>query len=300
MQCLTVSPSQVAAAALAGAALTLSVAAQATPEAGQTQTVVFPNAATLDGSILQRSPLTWTTADGNGAIEDYLVSYGDVGGVTSVGPLKSAGGGTVFGFPGDIVRVGVDYYGVDSTLRFLYTVNLATAICTKVNNAYSSAYTTVYSLAYDAPHDRLFAVDLAHKQLLLFNRATGYPMPIGTGTLSGYPQVRSLAYRAANDRLYAVDQSTSMLLHMNPTTGAVTPVVTVTPLPNARMEELEFWGEDLYGMLGGLSSGVLVNAQLVHIDLISGAIEFVGPQVPNCSPHSLVLSSVPESSRWSQ
>ena len=285
--------------ALAAAASTARAAAQATPVAGAPQQVDFPNAATLDGAINNRSPLAWSTADGNGAIEDCLVSYSDASGATSIGPLKIAGG-TVFGFPGDTVRVGAQVYGVESSLRFLYTLDVATAICTKVGSAYTSAYTTVDSLAYDAPHDRLFAVDLADKQLLLFSRTTGFPTPVGSGTLSGYPLVRSLAYRASNDRLYAVDQATSMLVQMNPNTAAVTPVVTLTPIANARIEELEFWGDDLYGVLGGLSSGVLVSGQLVRIDLASGTLTYVGPQVNNCSPHCLLLNSVPERSRWSQ
>jgi hypothetical protein len=289
---------QVVATAFAVAASTLRLAAQAIPEAGVSQTVIFPSAAALDGEVINRSPLAWTTADGNGATEDFLLSYSDASGVAPVGQLVTAGG-TILGFPGDIVRVGSLAYGVDTNLRFLYTVDLGTALCTKVGAAYSSVYTTVYSLAYDAPHDRLFAVDLSHKQLLLFNRSTGFPTPIGSGTLGGYPQVRSLAYRASNDRLYAVDQSTSMLLQIDPTTGAVTPVVTVTPVLNARIEELEFWGDDLYGVLGGLSSGVLVNGQLVRIDLGSGVLTDVGPQIPYCSPHCLLLTSVPETSLWS-
>jgi hypothetical protein len=275
-------------------------AAQVGADAGQDVTVDYPSAAPLDGVVINRSPIDWWTADGNNATEDYLVKFNSVTGQSAIGPLHTAAG-THYGFPGDLVKVGNQYYGVDAAARYLYTLDPSNGLCTPVSaTPYSSTYTSVHSLAYDATHDKLFAVDLARKQLLLFNRTTGFPSPIGSGTLGGYPQVRSLAYRTTDDRLYAVDQSTSMLVRLNPTTGALTPVVTVAPITNTRIEELQFFNDRLYGSQAILSSGVLVAGQLVEVDMTSGVLTNIGAQVSEVSPHCLLLNSLPEEVHWGQ
>jgi hypothetical protein len=274
--------------------------AQVSADAGQDVTVDYPSAAPLDGAVINQSPIDWWTADGNNATEDYLVKFSSASGQSTVGPLHNAGG-THFGFPGDLVRVGGQIYGVDAAARYLYTLDASSGLCTPVSvTPFSSTYTSVFSLAYDATHDKLFAVDLSRKQLLLFSRTTGFPSPIGSGTLAGYPQVRSLAYRASEDRLYAVDQSTSTLIKINPTTGAVTAVVTVAPILNTRIEELEFYGGKLLGSQAILSSGVLVAGQLVEIDMSSGTLGYIGPQLSEVSPHCLLINSLPEEVQWSQ
>jgi hypothetical protein len=191
-------------------------------------------------------------------------------------------------------------YGVEATFRRIYT--LTDALCTPVGSQpFNSAWTNLFSLAYDPTRDVIFGVDQQDKQLISFNRTTGQGTAVGTGTLVGYPQIRSLAYRAANDRLYAVDQTTKMLLSIHPTTGVATPVVTTTPLPNWRIEDLQFVGDVLYGSYGEfITGGVLITGQLVTVNLASGVLTNVGPQILDVSPHVCLVNSIPETVAWSK
>lgn len=268
------------------------------PEAGPNQSVYFPTAAALSGSVIDPAPLDWWTADGNNATENYLLKYSASLGVVAVGPLSDASA-AVYGYPADFVQVGSTVYGVDASRRQIYTLNGSTGLVTPVGAQFNSAWTNLYSLAYDPTRDVIFGVDQQDKQLISFNRATGQGTAIGTGTLVGYPQVRSLAYRAANDRLYAVDQATDRLLSIHPTTGAVTVVVTTTPDPSAQIEDLQFFDDVLYASNGLLSGSMMYAAQLVKINLSSGVLSDVGPQIYDCSPHACLVNSAPERVLWS-
>jgi hypothetical protein len=268
------------------------------PDAGPDQVRPWPGTVPLQGAVAGHSPLEWWTADGNNATEDHLVKSTPSGPV-SVGPLRTAGG-TVLGWPGDLVPIGSELWGVDVGQRRLYRVDPSTGICTLAGSSpFSSLYTSVNSLAYDAPHDRLFAVDMAKKQLLLLDRSTGQVSTVGGTTLSGYPLVRSLAYDEANDRLLAHDNGSGWLLSISPATGAVTPLVVVQPDPEYRTEELEFHAGELVSMRGRLAGGILVAGQLARLDPTTGVLAHVGAELADCSPHSLRAISVPERVQWS-
>ena len=71
-------------------------------------------------------------------------------------------------------------------------------------------------------------------------------------------------------------------------------------LSTQRVEELEFYNDELYMSLGLLNlQGDLVAGQLQKLDLTTYAISNLGPILQDCSPHALVINSVPESFLWS-
>jgi hypothetical protein len=286
--------------AVALCALSLPVWGQVGAEAGPSASVDYPASATLAGEVINGTPLEWWTADGNNATEDMLLRWVEGSGLTAPGVIQTSGG-TSLGWPADLVSIGGVLYGSDVGLRRLYTLDPNTAIATLIGtSAWSSNWNAVMSLAYDAAGDRLFAVDLGKKQLLKINRTTGAVTAVGSQTLSGYPQVKSLAYDPAIDRLYAVDNATGWLLKIHPTTGAVTPVVVVQPDPTSVVEDLDWFDGQLYASWSTNSMGVLFNAQLARIDVVTGTVELLGSQVPDCSAHACHVRSLPEAVEWTQ
>lgn len=287
-------------AALPAAFLVLAVPAFAQlPDAGPDQTLSYPAAAQLAGMVNGSSPLDWWTADGNGATENDLIEYSSASGVTAVGPLRTSGG-TIYGFPGDLVRVGADVYGIDVSLRRLYVVDPATGIVTPAAAAWSASYTAVECLAYDAAGNRLFAVDRPSGQLLLLDRSTGAATPVGSHTLSAWTSVRSLAWRDADGQLYAVDQASDRLLRIDPATGAPTAIASLASEPDADVEELHFFGDKLYAVDDGSTAGFLTSAQLQRIRLTDGVATNIGPEIPDVSAHALLVNSVPEEVLWTK
>src|SRR6185503_18642780 len=173
-------------APLAAGLLVSLARAQVAANAGPDQQVIYPDAATLDGEVVNASPIHWWTADGNHATEDMLLKHLEGSGDTAVGPIRTASG-QVMGWPSDFVTIGGAVWGVDVGQRRLYTLDPSTGICTLVGTAFSSLYASVTALAYDVAGDRLFAVDTAKKQLLRFNRTTGQVTTVGGTTLAGFP-----------------------------------------------------------------------------------------------------------------
>ncbi len=272
--------------------------AQAQAEAGPAQNVAHPAPATLQGAVVNSTPLQWWTSDGNNATEDHLLKW-LTGNVTAVGPLQDAQGG-LYGYPTDLVDINGVMYGVDATRRQLYTVNTSTGLVTPVGAPFSSNWANVHGLAWDSAGQRLFAIDLVRKQILRIDPSNGVVTTVGFSTLAGLTGLRSLAYRASDDRLFAVDFNSGQLLRMNPTTGAITQSVAMAPNPGARIEELAFHGGRLYGTNGLLTAGFLTAGQLVEINPDSGAWTALGGVLNDCSAHSLVVKGIPETFEWSQ
>jgi thrombospondin type 3 repeat protein len=284
-------------AALAAGVLVPATGAQVVPHAGPDQVVLFPAGAALSGELENRSPLNWWTADGNHATENKIVMFDSGSGVSSSPTLKTASG-TIFGWPSDLIWINGSLYGIESNLRYLYTVVPETGICTPIGPA--NSWDDVYCLAYDAAGDRLFGVDLAKKQLLLFDRTTGAVTKVGNATLAGYTMIRALAYRDSEGMLYALDQNGDKLLRIHPATGAPTVVGILPHDPLARIEELSFFQGELYASNGIQDTGQnLIAGQLQHIDLTSFAVANIGPVLDDCSPHSLIVNSLPEAFLWS-
>lgn len=275
---------------------TLSLA-QVSPDAGPDQNVAFGSSAVLAGVLNNRSPLDFWTADGNLATENCILMYHD-GQPLGVSPPLHDAFGHVFGWPSDLIPIGGQIYGIESFRRSLYTVDVQTGLCSAIGP--QNTWKNVYSLAYDLAGDRLFGVDLLKKNLLTFNRTTGVVTKVGTNTLKGFNLIRALAYRPSNGLLYAVDQGKSQLITINPSTGVPTFLRQYPKVPISRIEELEFYNDQLYASLGLLDlQGNLVAGQLQKLDLVSGAVTNLGPIIQDCSPHSLVINSIPEEFSWS-
>ena len=269
------------------------------PDAGPNQALVFPRAATLAGSIQGLTPLRWWTADGNGSFENYLAVYDSRNGVNYVGPLRLATGGT-FGYPTDLVRIGSTVYGIDALRRMIYTLDMTSGIVSPIGTAWSATYADVESLAYEATRNRLLAVDRTTGQLLEISRTTGALTPIGNRTLSAYGRIHSLAWRPSNGRLYAVDQTMRRVLSIDPVTGVPTSLSTMPVQPNSRVEELEFVGDKLYGVLAIDDGTKPVAARLQRISPAFGLVQNVGPVVNQVSALCLLIDSMSEEHAWSK
>lgn len=269
------------------------------PDAGPNFETPWPGSISLDGHVQGANGVEWFSADGNGASEDMLQRFRSGFGTESIAVLHTSGGVTL-GWPGDMVRIGAQWWAVDVGQRRLYTLDPNTGLCSLIGtNPYSSTYSSVNSLAYDAAGDRLFGVDTAKKQLLKFNRTTGQVSTVGGATLTGYALVRSLAFDSSTGKLYAADASTNWLLEIDPNTGAVTPQIVLTPDPTQRTEELEFFDGRLLAVRGKLSAGILVEGQLARVDRATGTFEPIGGTMLDCSPHALVPISLPDPIQWS-
>jgi hypothetical protein len=287
---------------LAVPAALLSLAASAlaqVPDAGPDQSLVYPATAQLAGIVNGATPLDWWTADGNGITENYVILYSSVSGVSAVGPIRT-GAGTIYGFPGDLARVGADVYGIDVTVRRLYVLDPGTGIVAPVGSPWSPSYAGVESLAYDATGDRFFAVDRPTGQLLTIARASGVVAPVGVQTLLAWPSIRSLAWRDADAKLYAVDQSSDQLVRIDPATGIGTAILALASDPNRRIEELQFVADQLYAVNDVETLGSLTSAQLQRIRLTDGAATDLGPEILDVSAHSLLVNTLPEDTVWTK
>lgn len=287
---------------LAIPAALLSLAAPAlaqVPDAGPDQTLVYPAAAQLAGLVSGGTPLDWWTADGNGITENELILYSSASGLSSVGPLRTSGG-TIYGFPGDLVRVGADVYGIDVTVRRLYTLDPGTGIVSPVGSAWSSSYSAVESLAYDAAGDRFLAVDGPSGQLLSLDRTSGAVTPVGAQTLLAWPSIRALAWRDSDARLYAVDQASDQLVRIDPATGVGTAILALASDPDRRIEEIQFVADKLYAVDDGETLGTLTSAQLQRIRLTDGMATDLGPEILDVSAHALLVNSLPEDILWTK
>lgn len=282
---------------LAISAFTTVAFAQVLPNAGADQTIAFGSSASLAGVLNNRSPLDFWTADGNLSTENCVLMYRDGQPLASSPPLHDSAN-HVFGWPSDLIPINGQIYGIESYRRSLYTVDVQTGLCSAIGP--QNTWKDVYSLAYDAAGDRLFGVDLLKKQLLKFNRSTGVVTKVGAQTLKGYYLIRALAYRPSNNLLYAIDQGKSQLITINPVTGVPTFLRQFPKIATQRVEELEFFNDQLYASLGLMDlQGDLVAGQLQKIDLTTFARTDLGPIIEDCSPHSLVINSVPEEFAWS-
>jgi hypothetical protein len=285
---------------ISAAVLALAAPAWAqTADAGPDQSVTYPAAAQLAGSVPGATPLDYWTADGNGATENYLVAYSSATGTSSVGPMRTSGG-TVYGFPGDLVRVGATVYGIDVSQRRLYTLDPGTGIVTPIGSPWSSSHAAVECLAHDPVGDRFFAVDRLSGQLLRIDRATAIVTPIGIQTLLAWPSIRSLAWRDSDAKLYAVDQGSDQLVRIDPATGTGTAILTLASDPDRRIEELQFVSDRLYAMNDLDTAGGLATAQLQRIRLTDGQATNLGPVVMDVSAHALLVNSLPEDILWTK
>jgi hypothetical protein len=269
------------------------------PRAGDDLEVVLGTPAELHGRIEGRAPLDFWVADGNGPFENNLVHYSD-GAITSVGPLQRTNG-KYLGWTGDLVRIGERVYGVDVGARCVYVVDLETGMCVPVTPQIDERWKGLQSLAYDPQNDRLFSIDLNSAQLLEIRRGTGDVRPIQSPELRGLKGLRSLAFDEDLGLLFAADYGSDVLYVIDPEDGGLADTMRLPAMKGMRIEELCFFGGELYAIQGLLdAAGELNGGQLQRIDLHSGHVASLGPVIPDVSAHALLIESVPEDFYWSQ
>lgn len=274
------------------------VQAQVQVDAGTDQIKPFPASFDLDPSVTGRRPVDFWTADGNHATENHINTYSDALGHGSIGPLTD-GGLDIYGWPSDLIRINGTVYGVETGLKYLYTLDETTGVCTPIGGPFS--YDWVTCMAYDEGNDILYAVDGVTKQLFTFNRTTGATTPIG-GALTQWGQywyIKGLAFDDVSGMLYAFDDQTETIFTIDPATGVVGNTVMNAPTGDDLYDEITFYKGDLYGsfVYDDPQSGLL-NGQVRRFELSTGEVVDVGPVVPDVSPHSLLIHSMPEKTRW--
>ena len=253
--------------------------------------------APLSGSLTNGTPLDFWIADGDHATENKLLKYDDLTGVTAVGPLQSPSGQS-FGWPSDLERVGDKVYGIETFHRYLYVLDPASGICTPVGAQVT--YTTLFGLAYDYFGDKLYAVDQKTRKLLLFNRSTGTAKVVLT-LPSTHADVRSLGFRHSDRKLYYSDDATETIYRVDPGTGVNETVLALNDGPDAKVDELDFFAGRCFVSYRTYDSGMdLWDMQFLQIDVDQGEILFEGPVIGDCSAHSLLVNSIPETTRWVQ
>jgi hypothetical protein len=88
-----------------------------------------------------------------------LVNYDSVTGVTLSPRSLQTTGGTIYGWPSDLVRINGVVYGIDTFWRQLYTLDPVTAYVTPIIPSPNNNPNLMSSLAYDATHDVLYVSD---------------------------------------------------------------------------------------------------------------------------------------------
>ena len=271
---------------------------QVAVDAGPNQTLPHPRRITrLEGQVTNVTPLDFWIADGDHATENYLLKYDDRTGLTAVGPLQTSSQ-QIYGWPSDLEKVGGVVYGIDTFHRKLYRLDAGTGICTPVGSAVS--YTALFALAYDHAGDRLYSVDQKTRKLLRFDRSTGKATVILT-LPAAHSDVRGLAFRKRDRKLYYCDDATEALYRVDPATGVNEFVLALGDGPTAKVDELDFFQGRLFGSYRAFDAAAGIwSMQLLEIDVENVEARLHGPVIRDCSAHSLVVNSLPETIRWVQ
>ncbi|MFO0838731.1 MAG: hypothetical protein U1D55_09395 [Phycisphaerae bacterium] len=281
-------------AILCSVVLATAAAAQIVVNGGEDQSFVSLGPVSLAATVTGGAPLDFWMADGDGPTEDHLLKYSSVSGLTAVGPLRSTAG-TIYGYPGDLVRVANGtIFGWDITLRLPYRLNADTGICTSVGA--KTSLQRVGAMAYDPTRNRLYAIDAASRRLMIINQATGARSNLLT-LATTIANVRGMAYDSAADRLRIYNDSNESFYTINPIAKTVTVEFSVPDGTAAFYDELSDLNGRIYGSYCYLD-GTIWNAQLREINFATREIRNIGAPLVQLSAHSLIVNSVPEDSLW--
>lgn len=295
-------------AVLAALGLAFPAAGAVSVDAGPDAQAVHPSAQ-LDGDVAGRAILDFWTADGNGAVEDHVVTYDEVNGLGAIGPLHNTSGNT-YGWPSDLISVGGTVYGVDTYWERIYTLDPATGIVTALTASLGSGSwdTRLGSLAYDPASDRIYSVDWRPvsgtlNKLFAVDRGTGATIPPGGGPLLTnlpFKDVRGLAWDETSSLLYVYDDDKAEIHTLDPSDGSTAFVVApdLGTGTDAFFDELQFFDGELYGMLSWWDQGTKIG-QVQRIDLGTGDTTPIGPEISNTDGHSLLIYSVGDDVEWS-
>lgn len=251
----------------------------------------------LDGQVHDRSPLSFFVADGDGTTEDHLLRWQSGSGLTATGPLKNLSGNT-YGWPSDLERINNTIYGIETFAKKLYTLDPTTGLCTDVGSA--TSYTRLFGLAYDKSTDKLYAVDQKTRKLLLFNRSTGAATVVKT-LPSSFTDIRGLAFRPSDGKVYFCDDATETLQRIDLVSLVVEHVLDLNDGPDAKVDEIDFVAGKLFCSYRMYDSTTDIwSMQLALIDLDDEVAIPYGPVIDDCSAHSLLINSIPETIHWTQ
>ena len=286
-------------------------------EAGPASSATVDTPVTLSGSVTGQSILDFTSGDGaNNSIwqtENMLITYDDINGFGSVGPLQSTTG-HIYGWPSGLAREdGGTAYGVDTFHQRVYVLDETTGIVTPfADQAGGSSWNTrMGSLSYDSVNNILYSIDFsgASDRLWSFDLAT----QLWTLEYVGLPSsdARGAALDKITSLLFIYDANTNQIYTLDPANGATANVVqpTLDPGPAFQgvallfifFDEVTFYKNELYGILHfGIDDGneALDYGQIQHIDLATGATRNIGPVIVGADPKTLILDSVPEVLEW--
>jgi hypothetical protein len=254
----------------------------------------------LDGSKSRRSPLEFWVADGDGPLENQIVTYSEASGFGSVGPLVDFRG-EPFGWPTDLVFIDGRVYGIDAWRKWMYVVDPENG---RASPWYRPGrYKAMQSLAYQPDRDTFYTIDndlhvlaRARRSDWLVGVRTGWFTTVGPVALG---EVTGLAFDQERGELVAYDVPTSSLHWIDPETGVVTKrlPLRVSQRDQALYDELADHDGGLYALYRWQTDSVGY-AQIQRVDTTNGQLEDVGPVISNVSAHSLALMSSPEEVRW--
>lgn len=255
----------------------------------------------LSGVVTGRQPHDFWMGDGDFATENQLVRYDDTNGFQSTANLKEILSDMPAGWPSDVVAIGGEYYGIETGNQYLWKlVDFDLGQVEQIGPNHTWPWVTC--LAYDAVGDVLYGVDGNMKQLLRFNYTTGAVTPIGPPLTAQQPYyfIKGLAFNQADGLLYAIEDNTETIFTIDPATAATTHVMSA-PSGAALYDEIQFWNGELYASYKWFDNGQgWFVATVRHIDLTTGVISDRGPLFDHMSPHTLMIDSFPEETRWSQ
>ena len=261
-------------------------------DAGDDQTVRLNQRVDLDGRRSILSPIEFWLADGDGPIEDRLVEYHSRRGVSSR-TLRDALNKPL-GWPGDMVWVGDDLVGIDTSKHRIVLIVPESSSFRYLTEPLED-YPRLMGLAYDVRKDRLLVVDSETRELLAVNLHTGKSASLCK--LSTLENLTGLAYSESTDSVFAYDEGTRGLYHVRPEAGTTALVTTLRVPAGAICDEIAMFRGEMYCTVGKYTPD-LRRVQVCRVDMTTGDLENVGPEVENTVGHSLVMQSIPERPKW--
>lgn len=265
--------------------------------AGPDRVGAVGQAVELAGSISGLSAMDFWVADGNSspAFNNKIMRYNSTTGLTAIGPIQTAGG-SIHGWPSDMLKINGVFYGIDTFWRRLYTIDPDTGIVSPILPSNNTNPNLLSSLAYDPTQNILYACDYSEHRLHSFNRTTGLTTFLAQMPLN---DVHALEY--VNGLLYCIDNATQALYSFPPPTSSNVQLTFRCTLPLASDElydELVYFRGEFYASFHYLVGGV-ATAQVRKINISTGQTTPIGPALAPTSCHTLYIVSLPEDAAWS-
>ncbi len=114
-----------------------------------------------------------------------------------------------------------------------------------------------------------------------------------------YDEIKGMAYHDRSGRIIAYDSKTDELFTIDPATGRTQPYLKLRLRRGAFFDELDEYEGEIYGVLAYRDEDGIRMGQVQHIDLTTGAMTNIGPEMHDVSAHSLMIESMPQRVKWS-